>query len=173
LSDLKGQYAGDVLGIINAENNLSGGIISLTQLLNIPYDANLTIDRDGISETVKMYDALPDEIYTAALQNLASVKATEYQVKSDAMAVKVANGGYFPTISLYGVLNTNYSSAAMLNNYLGYNEVASSDYVLLNNTKQPVITRQNNYSSQKIAYGSQLNNNLSSAVWCKHADTYF
>ena len=163
LSDLKGQYAGDVLGIINAENNLSGGIISLTQLMNIPYDDSLTIDRVGINETVKMYDALPEEIYTAALQNLASVKATEYKVKSDAMAVKVAGGGYFPTISLYGVLNTNYSSAATLNNYLGYNEVTSSDYVLLNNTKQPVITRQNNYSSQKIAYGSQLNNNLSSA----------
>jgi outer membrane protein len=51
----------------------------------------------------------------------------------------------------------------MLNKYTGFTEVSTTDYVAVSGSNLPVITRQNNYNSQKIAYGSQLNNNLSSA----------
>ncbi len=163
VSDLKGQYAGDELAMINAENSLESSIVSLTQLMNITYDANLKVDRNGFNDDVKMYVETPDEIYMVALQKLASVKAIENRVKSSDLAVKVAAGGFYPVVSLYGVLNTNYSSAAMLNKNLGFTEVTTSDYVTVNGSNLPVITRQNNFSSQKIRYGSQLNNNLSSA----------
>ncbi|MEP7142496.1 MAG: TolC family protein, partial [Ferruginibacter sp.] len=98
-----------------------------------------------------------------ALQKLASVKASELRIRSSAMAVKVAAAAFYPTVSLYGVLNTNYSSAAMLNKNLGNMEVPSGDYVNVGGSNLPVITQQTNFSSQKIKYGSQLNNNLSSA----------
>jgi len=163
VSDLKGQYAGDELAMINAENSLEGSIVSLTQLMNITYDANLKVDRNGFNDDVKMYVETPDEIYTVSLQKLASVKAIENRVKSSDLAVKVAAGGFYPVVSLYGVLNTNYSSAAMLNKNVGFTEVPSSDYVTVNGSNLKVITRQNNFSNQKIKYGSQLNNNLSSA----------
>ncbi|MEO6550016.1 MAG: TolC family protein, partial [Ferruginibacter sp.] len=163
VSDLKGQYAGDELSIINAENALEGSKLSLTKLMNIPYDANLKIDRQGFDSDVKMYDALPDEIYTTALQKLASVKASELRTQSSAAAVKVAAAAFYPRVSIYGVLSTNYSSAAMLNTSLGTTDVASNDYVILNGTNIPVMTRQTKFSSQTIKYGSQLNNNLSTA----------
>lgn len=163
LSDLKGQYAGDELAIINAENNLAGSIVSLTQLMNIPYDAGLKVDRTGFNDTVKMYDALPDEIYTVALQKLASVKASELDVKAGELAVKVARSAFYPRVSFYGVLNTNYSSAAMLNKNIGFADITTSDYVVVNGTNVPVISRQGKFASEKIAYNSQLNNNLSSS----------
>ena len=163
LSDLKGQYAGDELAIITAENNLATSFLSLTELLNIPYDANMEIEREGISDTIQMYDAMPDEIYTSALQTLASVKASEAKVKSSAAAVKVASGAYYPTVSLYGVLNTNYASTNQLTRNIGYDELPSNDYVISNGNKLPVITRQNRFSVANINYGDQLNNNLSSA----------
>ncbi|MBC7887081.1 MAG: TolC family protein [Ferruginibacter sp.] len=163
VSDLKGQYAGDELAVITAENNLFSSIVSFTQLLNIPYDTGLKIDRSGFNDTIKMYGALPAEIYTTALQKLASVKAIELKVKTSAMAVSVAAAAFYPTVSLYGVLNTNYSSAAMLSKNLGYTELPGSDYVVVNGNSLPVITRQNKFSSQKINYSTQLNNNLASA----------
>ena len=163
VSDLKGQYAGDELAIITAENSLESSIVSLTQLMNVNYDANLKVNRNGFSDEVKMYVETPDEIYAVSLQKLASVKASDNRVKSSDLAVKVAAGGFYPVVSLYGVLNTNYSSAAMLNKNVGFTEVPSSDYVTVNGSKLQVITRQNNYNNQKIQYGSQLNNNLSSA----------
>lgn len=163
VSDLKGQYAGDELAIINTENNLASSIFSLSQLMNVVYEANLKMDRDGFNDEVKSYVAMPNEIYAASLQKLASIKAAEYKVKSSEMAVKVAAGGFYPVVALYGVLNTNYSSAAMLNKNIGFTEVPGTDYVAVNGSNLPVITRQNNFSSQKIKYGNQLNNNLSGA----------
>jgi outer membrane protein len=44
LSDLKGQYAGDELAIVNAENNLESSRVTLTQLMYVPYRPNLTVD---------------------------------------------------------------------------------------------------------------------------------
>ena len=163
VSDLKGQYAGDELSIIAAENNLATSFLSLTELLNIPYNANMEIEREGISDTIQMYSSMPDEIYTAALQTLASVKASEARIKSSSAAVKVASGAYYPSISLYGVLNSNYASTNQLTRNTGYDELPSNDYVVSNGTKLPVITRQNRFSVSDIKYGDQLNNNLSSA----------
>ncbi|MEO6229452.1 MAG: TolC family protein [Ferruginibacter sp.] len=163
VSDLKGQYAGDELAIVNAENNLETSVLALTQLMNVPYDANLKVDRSGFDSVIKMYDAMPNDIYTTALQQLASVKASELRIKSSSMAVKVAAANYYPTVSLYGVLNTNYSSAASINNFNGFVEVPNGDYVNINGAPVPVITKQNKYTSQKIGYGSQFNNNLSTA----------
>ena len=163
VSDLKGQYAGDELSIINAENNLATSKLSLAQLLNMPYNDSLQIDRTGFNDSVKMYDFMPEQIYTTALQKLASVKASELKVSTSAAAVKVASASFYPRVSLYGVLNTNYSSAAMLNKNLGFTEVASQDYVIVNGNNVPVMTRQNKFSSEKINYTTQLNNNLSTA----------
>ena len=163
LSDLKGQYAGDKLAIIAAENNLATSALSLTQLMQVQSSGNLEIDRTGFDSTIKMYDALPDEIYATALQKLASVKASELRIKSNEMAVKVAAAGLYPTISLYGAMNTRFSSAAMMNKILGVNEVQSGDYVLVNGANLPVITHQNDISSHKIGYGTQLSNNFASA----------
>ncbi|MEJ7588435.1 MAG: TolC family protein [Ferruginibacter sp.] len=163
LSDLKGQYAGDHLAIISAENTLANSVFSLAQLMAIPYDANLEIDRSGFNDSVKMYDVLPAQIYDSAVQKLASVKASELQISTSKMAVKVAAAPFYPSVSLYGVLNTNFSSAAMLNKNLGTIEIPSGDYVVVGGNNVPVITHQNNFSSQKIRYGTQLNNNLSSA----------
>jgi outer membrane protein len=163
VSDLKGQYAGDELAIIAAENTLASSFLSLTELLNIPYNPNMEIEREGMSDNIQMYSAMPDEIYASALQTLASVKATEARIKSSSAAVKVASGAYYPSVSLYGVLNSNYASTNQLTRNTGYDELPSNDYVLSNGTKLPVITRQNRFSISDIKYGDQINNNLSSA----------
>lgn len=163
LSDIRGQYAGDQLAIVDAENNLETSVLTLTQLMNVSFDPNVKLDRRGFDSTIRMYDVLPADIYTTALEQLSSVKASEFRVKTSDAAVKVAAANLYPTISLYGVLNTNYSSVAAINNFLGSTDVPSGDYVNINGNAVPVITKQNSYGSQKIAYGSQLNNNLSSA----------
>lgn len=162
VSDLKGQYAGDELAIIAAENNLATSFLNLTELLNIPYDAIMDIDREGIDKTIQIYDAMPDEIYSSALQTLASVKASDARVKSSTAAVKVASSAHYPTVSLYGVLNSNYASTNQLTKNTGYDELPGNDYVVVGPDKLPVITRQNRFSSSNIAYLDQFNNNLSS-----------
>lgn len=132
--------------------------------MNIPYDPSMKLERiDAQSYAVK-YEETPASIYQTALKQFAQVKATELRQSSASKAIKVAQGQLFPTLSLNGNVNTNYSSAARSSTYLGQTDVTSTDYVLVNGTPYPVVYKQSNFSSDKIAYGKQLNNNLYSSV---------
>jgi outer membrane protein len=161
-SDLKGQYAGERLAVTNAENSYAGSVLTLTQLMNVPYIDSLQFDKAGLMEEVKMFETMPDEIYTLALQKLATVKASELRINSSSAAIKVASSAYFPTVSLFGGASTNYSSTAMLNNLVSSSFKPNGSYVVLTNgTNSDVYSKQDVFSSSKISYGSQVKNNIS------------
>ncbi|MFT3679015.1 MAG: TolC family protein [Ferruginibacter sp.] len=161
VSDLKGQYAGDQITLVNAENDYATSLLTLTQLMNVPYNDKLQLDRAGVTEDIQQFVTMPDEIYSMALQKLASVKAADFRVNSAAAAVKVAAAARYPTVSLFGGASTNYSSAAMLNNMTGTTDVPTGDYVVYNGANLPVITKRADFESTPITYGSQFKNNIS------------
>jgi outer membrane protein len=158
--DMKGQYASDQLAIINAGKALEMSKLSLAQYMNIPYSKEMQIDREGFDMTVALYAETADHIYTTALQNLAMVKAADLRTKAASKAKKVAAAGLYPTLSFFGQLGTNYSSAARNLTVGNVTDVATSDYVVVNGNNSPVITKQTNFNSQKIKFFSQYNNNL-------------
>lgn len=159
LSDLKGQYAGDQLSIINTQNALESSKLTLCQLMNIPYDKTMELEKISTESLATKYEDTPDKIYSTALTQLALVKAVDLRKLSAEKGLKVAKGELYPTLSLGANTNTNYSSAASQETFLNSTTVATSDYVTVNNTQYPVMSQVNNYSSQKIAYGKQLSNN--------------
>ncbi len=160
LYDMKGQYASDQLAIINTARSLEMSKLSLAQFMNIPYNKDMQIDRDGFDMTVALYEGTAGNIYTAALQNLALVKAADLRTKAASKAKKVAAADFYPTLSLFGQLGTNYSSAARNFTPANITDVATSDYVVVNGNNSPVITKQTNFTSQKIKFFNQYNNNL-------------
>lgn len=161
LSDLKGQYAGDVLAVVNAENAYQNSVVDLSQLMNVPYYDKLSFDRTGLIEDIQPFEKSIEEIYSAALQSLAAVKATDLRINSSAMAVKVARAALYPNVGLFGGASTNYSSAAALNSLVSSTYVPGNDYVLINNTQVPVMVRDDKFSSKPISYSSQFKNNVS------------
>jgi len=160
LYDMKGQYASDQLAIINAISALEMAKLTLAQYMNIPYNKDMQIAREGFDMTIALYAGTADMIYTTALQNLAMVKAADLRTKAASKGIKVAAAGFYPTVSLFGQLGTNYSSAARISTITGVTDVASSDYVVVNGNNVPVITKQTSFNSQKINYFNQYNNNL-------------
>lgn len=164
LSDMKGQLSGDELAAINNYNALQTARLELCQLMNIPYNKDMQLERLPEGELLEMYPSTPTEIYAASLQNLAQVKAVDLRVKSTAKGVQVAKGGYYPYLRLNGNLNTNYSSVSVRSVPTTVTEVNTGQYVLIDNIKNPVLEQQQNYSSQKISYNSQFKNNLGSYV---------
>ncbi len=160
LSDLKGQYANDQLAIINSKNALETSKINLSQLMNVPYDKNMELEKINPESPAVKYEATPENIYQTALQQFAQVKAVDLRKQSAEKAVKVAKGQLFPRLTFNANANTNYSSAATQSVFLNTIDVASSDYVVVNGTQTPVIRKQSNFASTKISYNSQLNNNL-------------
>lgn len=160
LYDMKGQYASDQLANINASKALEMSKLSLTQYMNIPYSKDMQIDREGFDMTIALYAETADNIYTTALQNLAMVKAADLRTKAASKAKKVAAADLYPTLSFFGQLGTNYSSAARNLTATNVTDVATSDYVVVNGNNSPVITKQTNFNSQKIRFFNQYNNNL-------------
>jgi len=164
LSDLKGQYANDQLGIINAKNTLESAKLSLSRLMNIPFDPAMKLERLDATSFAGRYEETPGNIYQTALQQFAQVRAVDFRTQSAEKAIKVARGQLFPTLSFGANVNTNYSSAAKQDILLGSSDVASTDYITIGTTQYNVFKRTNSFNSEKIGYGKQLNNNLFSSV---------
>lgn len=158
--DLRGQLANDQLAVFSTKNSLETAKITLCQWMNIPYDPTMQVVKIDPESYLTNYVQGPDEIYQTALKQFAQVKSAELRTRSYEHAVKVARGQLFPVLSLNGSVNTNYSSAASQNTFINTTDIATSDYVVVNGVNSPVFHPQKNYSSDKISYSKQLNNNV-------------
>jgi len=158
--DLKGQLATDQITIVDNKANLETAKLSLVQLLNIPYDKNLEVERMSEESINTNYSDTPDSIYQTALKQFAQVKAANLRTQSAEKNISFVKGQLFPTLSFGGNINTNYSSVATRDYFLNTTETPSSNYVTVDGSQYPVIVKQNNYSSRKINYSDQLSNNL-------------
>lgn len=114
LTDLKGTYADNQVSYVNAKATLQTSKLNLLQILNIPYRPEIKFEKINGSEILQQ-TGTSDQVYQTALQQLALVKAATLRRQSAEKAVSAAKGALSPTISLFGGLNTNYSSAAKIN----------------------------------------------------------
>lgn len=164
LYELKGQLANDELAVITNENAVEASKLTFSQLMNIPYDKNIEVERLTADNYALTYEANVESIYQVAASQLAQIKGTELRRQSAEKAVDVARSRFFPLVGLGGNLGTNYSSAAQENIFLNTTEVPSGDFVDVNGNKLPVITSRSNFNSQKINYSNQFTNNYSTSI---------
>jgi outer membrane protein len=158
--DLKGQLATDQIAIVDNQNNLATAKLNLVQLLNIPYNKDLEVERMPEDNFNINYPGTPDSIYQQALQQFAQVKAARLRTESAQKNISSVKGQLFPTLSFGGNIQTNYSTVATRDYFVNTTENPSSNYVDVGNQKYPVIVQQNNYEARKINFGDQLSNNL-------------
>ena len=130
LSDLRGQYGADQLAYVNAQNSLDQARYTLVQLMNIPYNKNMTVERIGVEQFDMTYASTPDSIYESALHQLAIVKAADLKTKSYESEVRAAKGNYYPSLGIGGGISTNYSSLAKdaANQKLPYDNQLKNNY---------------------------------------------
>jgi outer membrane protein len=158
--DLKGQLANDQITIVENKAALESAKVALSQLLNIPYDKSLEVEKIPESNFNINYTDTPDEIYATALKQFAEVTATELRTKSAEKNIRSVKGQLFPSLSFNGNINTNYSSVATRDFFINTTEAPTSNYVTVDGANYPVIAQHDNYNTQKIIFGNQLNNNL-------------
>jgi outer membrane protein len=163
LADMKGQLSNDQVGIVNAANSLDLSKLNLCQILNIPYNKELQLERNDVPMPAGIYPGSQEEIIKTALNNLALIKASDLRIQSAEKAIKVEQASYYPQVGLYGNLFSNYSSAATLNTPTTVVDRVTNDYVVVNSIKNPVISPVQNFSSESIKYGNQMKNNVGSS----------
>ncbi|WPU91097.1 TolC family protein [Mucilaginibacter sabulilitoris] len=159
LYDLKGTYGDNQISLVNAKNTLEASKLSLLQILNVPYKKDLKLEPVSVTDVAKQTDENSDQIFNTSLQQLAYVKAAELRRQGAEKGVKVAKGALTPSISLFGGITTNYSSAAQNAVFRDSSVVNTGGYVNTPTGQQPVLAKQANFDNHNIGYYDQFKNN--------------
>lgn len=160
VSDMKGQLAADDIILVNNYNALQTAKLELAQLMNIPFDKEMKLDRLAEADLLEPYPTETAEIYSNSLSNLAQVKALDYRVKSAESGVQAAKGAFYPTVSFQGNVGTNYSSVSYTQIPGSIVEQPTGDYVTIGGIKTPVMSENQQYTARAIPYNSQFSNNI-------------
>ena len=161
-ADILGQIASDETSVLNSESNLNSAKLSLVRLLNLP--ENVNIDAESILLDFEKYNLSAEEVYNESLQNLATFKAREIRIEAAKKGVSIAKSQFTPEVSVFGGVNTNYSSAAQLFNATGTSIVETGDFVTVDGDDIPVMTERTSFEAETISYEDQLDNNLNTVV---------
>ena len=90
-----------------ALNSLKLAVLDITQLLELPSPEGFTIIRP-VTDLEGTILPDPERIYEDALLEKPAVKAEEFRLDASEYAIKIAKGGYLPSISASGGLGSNY-----------------------------------------------------------------
>lgn len=110
LYDIKAQQAKDELNVTTSQNDLTLSLLNLSQALNIQKSEDFDILEPVVSDIVadNLSSILPPtQIYQSALTIKPHIKEAEYKVESSKKLLKVAQAGYYPTLSF----NARYSTS--------------------------------------------------------------
>ena len=110
LSQQKATLANSRLTATQADNNTRLAILSLTQLLELPTPDGFSIVRPDLATipVVSPTGLTPDAIYAEALGLKPEIAAQQLRLQAADHNIKIAQSGFYPTLSLSGGLGTNY-----------------------------------------------------------------
>jgi outer membrane protein len=105
--DVQAQLANDELNAAKAQNTLRMSVVDLVQLLEIKEVGwfDIAAIREDI---VSFFIRNPQEVYTVAEQIMPEIKSAELSVESNRKAIKIAQSGYYPTLSFVAGISSNY-----------------------------------------------------------------
>jgi len=159
LSQAKAGLSTAEYNLTTAQNQLDISILALKQYMEMDPATEITVDRPDVSKLTDIQTAFaaPDVIKTALAVN-PDIKLAEIQQEGYLQAIKIAKGNYYPTVSLFGGLGTNYSSISQ--NVIGTTTVQTQVGVL-QGTNTPVIGQfQSPVYSPTYSITNQFSNNL-------------
>ncbi len=108
LLDVKAQLASDNETVVNAESAVELALLSLTELLQIPYkDFDIQNVELNISSVSLLYDDA-DQIYEKAVATRAEIKKAQLDIENSDLNIDIAKGAYYPTLSFGAGLGTSY-----------------------------------------------------------------
>ncbi|HLB10925.1 MAG TPA: TolC family protein [Gemmatimonadaceae bacterium] len=116
ISDLYSQQASTAaarLAVVNAQHDLELGKVDLVQTLRLDPEVTYNFIAPTVNDTASTQYNL-DSLTARAYTQRADLAAESARVDASAQGVKVANAGWWPTVSLSAGYNTAYTSATGL-----------------------------------------------------------
>ncbi|PTX63159.1 outer membrane protein [Kordia periserrulae] len=178
LNKLKEQEAGDPLdyndimwqmklnkiSLVEAKNALNINISKLIELMNVDDEVNFLFEDIIDATTFEKYQLTPSEVYNQAVENQGSVQARQLRLDAAEKGIKVARANYFPEISVFGQLNTNYSSLARIFRETGVSVEDTGAFVTVDGSDLPVFSNVPQLVPERLTFSNQFENNLNVVV---------
>lgn len=110
--DILAQVARNEQTIIEAQNTIAIGYLRLKQLMNLDPNTDIRIQSPEINAPtgVNPDDYAVNEVYTTALGTQPQVEASDLRLEGAQVGVDLAKGALYPTLSIFGNLDTRYST---------------------------------------------------------------
>lgn len=110
--DILSQIAQNEQSVILAENAVETNYLTLKQLLELDPSTPFQVVRPDLDIPVEadVQTLVVEEIYSSALGTQPQIKAGDVRLRSAEHGVSIANAIGWPSLSLFGQLNTNWSS---------------------------------------------------------------
>jgi outer membrane protein len=113
LLDAEAALAAEELSVITNQNLVTSSLINITQLLELKSsDGYAVVDPVVALPSQTAVLLTPDEIYAASLQKLPEFKTSEYNLLSAQKGLSISRGARYPRLSLFGSMNSGFSSAS-------------------------------------------------------------
>ncbi len=149
VSEIRAQLANDKLNTTQTKNTLRLSLLDLSQLIELQKWTDFDVVVPTIDmEALRLNVTPAEEIFAYAQANKPGVKASELRLKGSEKELKVAKGGYYPSISFganYG--NGYYDSDVSLADQLDQNSRTSMGFSL----SIPIFNRFNTRNSVRSA----------------------
>jgi len=117
LADLAQSKAGvstAELNLTTAENQLSTSILTLKQYMELDPSTDINIERPDISKLNDINTIFdPADVVKSALNVNPDVKLAEQQQEAAEEGIKIARGGYYPTLNLFAAAGSNFSNVSL------------------------------------------------------------
>ena len=163
LAQAKAQQSTAELNLTTAQNQLELSILILKQYMEMNPLTPITIERPDISKlkVATAYD--PQTVLNSAISVNPDVILAQTREKTYLQAIKIAKGGYYPTLSISGSVVTQYSSTskAILGSVQGFQTVNGNVNGVSTTIDLPTTTP---VFGGTTSFATQLSKNLNQSV---------
>lgn len=163
---IEAQYAVEESSLVDAENNLSISLLTLSQLLDLPSADGFDVEVPALTmEAEPALVANPDQVFTYAQAHMPEIKAAEFRLMSSEKQLAIARGSFYPSLALSGSWGTGYSGASQVidqtlpaeDRLIGYAVGAGS-------ASYPVYSPWVDYTYKTKAWGDQIKDNNNQTI---------
>lgn len=107
VAEAKARVAQDEMSEVQAENNYHLSLLDLSQMLELPTPDGFSL---AVPEVEPEFTPLtpPDAVFMDATQRKAEILAAQYRLEGSEKNIRIAQSGYYPTLSFGAGLGTSY-----------------------------------------------------------------
>jgi outer membrane protein len=169
-AEIEAQLARDTTTFVNAQASLSQAIIQLKAAISMDMATPFEVEIPPVESIPlePLADLEPAALYQLALNAQPAQKVNTYRLKAADEAVKRSRSAFYPTLSAFGSLGTNFANSAT--QVTGVNVVGTkpgTGFVTVGGTNYPVyqpdiqiLTQKRSFGGMWSGWGTQLDQNF-------------